>query len=231
MKYFETVKIPTSHVFQNHLDEIHHTIEDYCKQNKRFTWVVSDGERSRSKQSLSEVESYLRKNQPKTLKYLVISTNNDEKLYIEIKNGVVVNVKNGNFALYGLFYSLTQIFSGFKVPLAVSFIRRYWVVLTPLLLIVSGTLLWKIGLILWAWVFIIALLFFAGTLATLIFNDWENETFNYESYLLNTKIGYKLYSNRLGVPINVFLRSTSSIITLLASLATIVTAILFLKDS
>lgn len=224
--YFETIKIPTSNVFQNHLDEIHHTIESFCKLNKKYQWAILDAKKGKTAISLDKAEEYLAKNMPESLTYYVVPNIGDEALYIEIKNGVTLNIKNGSFVLYGLFYALINVFDAFKVPLFISVMRRYWIVLSPSFLILSGVLLSLAGLSGWAIFLWIVSGIFIITMAIMILYKIDDESFDFSSYILNTKISYRSYSNKLGVPITQLVTSASSMITFLAGVSTIVSTIL-----
>lgn len=224
-RFFETTKVPTSHIFQNHLDEIHYTIDTFCKTHKKFTWHIGDGSRGKVISTTAKIQSYLLDKTPKHIKYAVVA--GDEVLYFEIKDGVVINVKNGSFELYGLYQSLVNVFSQFRVPAPIAFSRRYWVFIVPFLLICSTVLLSNTPFRGWAWISgIIAALFIFGVLAVFI-NTVDDEDFELSSYILDTKISYRTYSNKLGLPLNAMLTSMSSVVTFLAGIATIVSTILF----
>ena len=227
MAFFKTVKVPTTNIFQNHLDEIHHTIESFCKENKKYQWLTVNEKTGKAELSLKDAERYISKNRPESLLYYIVSKDRSEIVYIEIKDGVTINIKNGKYALFGLFHSLLLVFDSFKIPLILSFTRRYWIFLTPLFLGVSGILLCYADLVGWGIALFVATGLFLLFALVYIFDDSVEPS----DYILDTKISYRKYSNKLGVPIHGILTSATSIVTFAAGLATIVSSIILIVQS
>lgn len=227
MAFFRTSKVPTTTIFQNHLDEIHHTIEEFCRENKKYHWLTVNSKTGKAETSLHDAEKYISKNKPGNLLYYIVSKEWDEVVYIEIKDGVTINIKNGKYALFGLFNSLLLVFDNFKIPTILSFTRRYWIFLTPLFLGFSGVVLCFANLLWWGIGFFVLTVLFIVFAVIYVLDDAVDSS----DYILDTKINYRKYNNKLGVPVYSILTSTSSIITFAAGLATIVSSAILIFQS
>lgn len=225
--FFRTTKIPTTHIYRNHLDRISHTIDGFCHKNKNYEWFISDEINAKVVKSI-KLATHLNTHQPQIIKYYVTHKGN-EVIRVDIDNGVTINITNGGYLSYGLFHDLVDIFSEFQMPSLIVFIRRYWVINIPVLLWLSVLLLALAGATPWS----IGVGILAGlvtfTIGAYAIDNLDNES-ELAAMILNTKINHDKYSNRLGVPIYAALSSTSTIFTALASLATIIsTVVLFTR--
>jgi hypothetical protein len=225
---FSTIKIPTTDVYQNHLDKIHNLFTQFCKVNKSYKWALVVG-----KKNISAVELYLEKNQPETLTYVVYSADGSQELLLAIDNGISVNIKNGSHALYGLYSLVMDDSSSITTPHFIVFLRRYWLFnLFASLVFIPATLLSMYGhtILSVIWIILLAiggvlgmLYYFYDYLPQYVDKEYDKmmKKVMWEKLMLSTKIRYGIYNAKLGSPIYSMLTSTKTLVSIVASLATI----------
>jgi hypothetical protein len=226
---FRTNKVPVTHISQNHLDALHTAIDNFCELNKEYEWhYVGAGYR---KIKGDKSVAYVNKHEPRTLHYLVTSRSYERELLIDIDNGITVNLKNGSYLLYGLYALINDTVDIIKVPAAIVYLRRYWLLnaflagwfIPALILLIFGNVGGAI-----AWLISFPLVLF--TLTGIILDEKDNfiDKLEWEDVVLSTKIQYKAYHSKVGSPILSLLSSTKAMISIAASLATIFSFIFYL---
>ncbi|HSW65958.1 MAG TPA: hypothetical protein VLI54_02365 [Bacillota bacterium] len=221
---FETHKVPTTNVYQNHLDEMHEAFEEYCLKVSDYSWVLIDA--NKEVVGLDAIERYLAKNRPAQVSYLLISKDRRREMTVTIDNGIMLNLKNGDYVLLGFFSYFKGNVSKLKVPKLLVGIRRHW--LASLLL--TLWLLPAIGLTLfnqkrWAIGWLVGFLLLSLILFMQIVSQDNFKGEEWGELILKTKISYGKYNAKLGTPLYAFLTSSKTIISLLAALATIVSTV------
>jgi hypothetical protein len=228
---FRTTKIPATHISQNHLDALHTILDTFTELNKEYTWhyIIADNRKIES----IRAAAYINKHQPKTLHYLVVSKQSNRELLITIDNGITLNMKNGTYLLYGLYAIINDSFESIKVPHVIVILRRWWLINTLLAGWLIPVLLFLIfhnneGGILWLIIFPLGLIMLMGA----ILNEKDNflEKLEWDDVVLSTKIQYKTYHAKVGSPILSLLASTKTMISIAASLATILSFIFYLAQ-
>jgi hypothetical protein len=225
---FRITKIPTTHVYQNHLDKLHDTLSRFTNIHKKYSWGVVKGRKILEDQ---EAITYLLKEEPQRIRYIVYSNKDESYLFIDIHDGVIINMKNGDTTLYGLFNLLIDDFDQVKVPQVLLTLRKHWLLVVILSVWITGGAIFGVftnlgWLIFWLIAFPIASLI----LAVMAISDSEFD-FDWDEIVLKTKIKYKNYRIQLGSPLYGFLTSTKTIISILAAVATILsTLFIFLAD-
>jgi len=219
---YRTEQYPASAIFQNHIDNIHGLLESYCHENRSYSWGLIIG--SKRMEGTLAIDNYLKKNEPDALKYYVSDSNNKAELILDIDNGFSLNIKNGTYSLYGLFKQLMDACDLIASPYVIVFLRRYWLfnVLTAGMVIPILVILLVGG----GWWFL-AWILFAGAIEVLIMVSLL-ETSEWEDYILSTKINYDKFSKKTLSALASVFGSTKALISLLASLATIITFFIFL---
>jgi hypothetical protein len=224
---FHTNKIPATNISQNHLDTLHTALDNFCNQHKEYVWSLSVS--SNRKIGSGKAVSFIDKHRPKTLHYMVESKPSGRELLINIDNGITLNLKNGSYLLYGLYVYLNDTLDNIKVPLAAVFLRRYWLfnsffagwfipILIFLLFKNSG----------WAWTWLICFPIVLLMLAAKTVSDEFIEKLEWDDIVLSTSIQYKTYRTKVGSPLISLLSSTKTMISITASLATILSFIIYL---
>lgn len=219
---YKTEQYPASAIFQNHIDFIHGLLELYCDENKGYEWGLISGPRRIT--GSKAVMNFLNKHVPESLKYFIINQNNNSELILTIDNGVSINIKNGTHSLYGLFKQLMDACDLMSSPHVLVFLRRYWLLnlliagmaIPILIILLMGGGWWFL-----VWVLLGGLIE-AGVVSILL------DTSDWEDYILSTKINYDKFNKRTLSPMASIFGSTKAIISLLASLATIITFFIFL---
>lgn len=221
---YKTAQIEATHVYQNHLDAVIGTINSFCVQNG-YSWSLILPKHVKNK--LKEVESYIKKNEPKSLTFKVYSIEGEgsEELVISIDSGITLNLKNGSYALYGLYNALIDRLSHIKVASFVMYLRKYWLFnLLAAIELIPVVILIAAGQGGWAWLWgifcPIGVLFLFAGLATSIAEEFF-DNLEWGDVILNTKIKHNNYSKNLGSPILSLITSTKLMVSALASLATI----------
>lgn len=221
---YKTEQYPASAIFQNHIDVIHGLFELYCDENKGYEWgLVLE---SRRIIGMKAVMNFLNKNRPDALKYYLINQNNKSELILSIGNGVSVNIKNGTHSLYGLFKQLMDACDSMSSPHVLVFLRRYWV----LNLLIAGMMIPILIILLvgGGWWFLVWVVLGGSIEAAVIASLLD--TSDWEDYILSTKINYDSFSKKTLSPLASIFGSTKAIISLMASLATIITFFIFLAN-
>ena len=219
---YKTEQYPASAIFQNHIDFVHGLLESYCDENKGYEWGLSLS--SRRIIGLKATLNFLSKYEPESLKYFVTHQNNNSELILTIDNGVSINIKNGTHSLYGLFKQLMDACDLMSSPHILVFLRRYWLLnlliagmaIPILIILLVGGGWWFL-----AWVFVGGIIEVAVVASLLDTSEWQD-------YILSTKINYDKFNKRTLSPLASIFGSTKAIISLLASLATIITFFIFL---
>jgi hypothetical protein len=218
-----STKIPVTHINQTHLDLVNSAIGNFCRTHKSYTWYFMPMN-GRVRETEKEVVKYLRAKHPQNIEYFVISKSTQYKLRISINNGVVVSLMSGSYDLYGLYWVLVDIFTGVKVPAFVMFLRRYWLInlvvafyLIPALIFFimhwkGATELWLIGL----------------PVILMHISARSSKGIKWSDSFLATDIQYHIYGEKPTSPFISFISSTQTMISLGASLATIVSFVIFL---
>lgn len=223
---YRTEQYPASVIFQNHLDVIQGLLESYCSENKDYRWgIVYDSRRIGAEEGVAL--KYLKKYEPDSLKYFVVGTKGKSELILQINNGVSISIRNGTYELYGLFTLLMDASDSMSSPHVFVFLRRYWLfsiffaglVIPMLIILLAGGGWWSL-----AW-FVLAGLIEGGITAYLL------DTWDWDDYILSTKIRYDEFSKKTLGPLGSVFGSVKGIITVLASIATIVTFFIFLSAS
>lgn len=220
--FFATRRIPTSHVYLNHIEQLHNILEDFVSKKEEYRWGVNS--RSGEVTGIEKVEKIILKNKPKYLYYFV-KNGESSHLIVEVgdRDGVTVTLRNGGYDLYGLYVALNDIFAGFELPKSVVLLRKYWVVSVSSLIITMTILSFVItNFILMGVMGLIVLFWFAWLFISI------DDASGWDEIFPDTKIDYQNYNNRLGVPIYSFLISTKSLITIGAAVATIVSTLFIL---
>jgi len=221
---YKTEQYPASAIFQNHIDVIHGLLELYCNENKGYEWGIFFG--SRRITGINNVVNFLNKNEPDALKYYVACLNNKSELMLYIDNGISINIKNAPHQLYGLFKQLMDTCDLMSSHYILAFLRRYWL----FSLLVAGMAI-PILIILLAgggWWFLLWIL--VGGLIEMGVVTLLLETSEWDDYILSTKINYDKFSKKTLSPLASIFGSTKAIISILASLATVITFFIFLAS-
>jgi len=223
---FATKKISTTHVYQNHLDKLHEDLDSFCRQHKGYTWKLTEG--NSKTVGLNKVEDYLARHKPRKLSYKVTDLADSMELQVGIDDGVLVNLKNGNFDLYGLYSLIIDNLNELKIPKSISFVRRHWLIS----LLVSA---WVLPIMLFyffhqsgwavAWLILFPFIVLFGGAAIMDSAGWDPE---WDDITLRTKISYGVYNEKLGSPFYLLLTSTKTIVSFLAALATVVSTVIIL---
>ncbi len=218
----KTKRFPVTHIYQNHIDTFSDVIKDFCNNQTEFECEVVSGKKSMKLMNVPPTFC------PEKLTYKVTGGNEASRLTVKIDNGVVVNIRNGNEALYGLYHLIIDSLDQIKAPALFAFLRRHWLVNLSISLWIVPALLMRVffgdfSFLAWFWLVIIAVL-----IISLIVSFYE-DNFSYKNELaLNTKIVYGEYRDNLSIPINALLSSVKTTVSLLASIATILSFLLFL---
>lgn len=200
-------------------------LDNFCVKNKKYSWFMVDEDNSKIL-STSKINKHLNYSEPQTLKYYLVTKEN-EIIRIDIDNGVTINISNGDYATYGLFNALLGIFDSFQIPFLVSFIRRYWAINIPLLLWFTTLMLGLAGFGGWSFgVGVISgIVTFFIAMYVLVSLDNPEEI---SALLLNTSVNHAKYSNKLGIPVYSVFTSTTTVVTILAGIATIASTALLI---
>lgn len=229
MSFFETKKIPTTHVFQNHLDQLNELFSEYCLSRPTHEWGILSAKKRIP--GLAQVEAYLEKHKPQKIHYYVTDENNSGKVDVIIEDGITINLRNGDYSLLGFFYSIDKTIGTLKIPFLLVFLRRWWLVnicaafwVTPAIVLVI------LSQSAWAWGWLIFSPFLMTAIAYWVLESMGRDPERAE-VILDTKISYEVYRGKLGSSFYAFLTSTKSVISILAALATIVsTIVLFIRQ-
>lgn len=227
---FITERVPATKIYQNHLDVLHSQLEDFCSQNKNYSWgILAKGGKTIG---IDVVESYLTKTQPDKITYKILNDTRDNSLIVRVDNGITLSLKNGTYELLGLLHLITEKIGLVKTPSIVVFMRRYWAVnLAMALLVIPTTWLYLTRHMYWAiaWVivFIIGSVMLFMTLLESHPEFFEDE-FLKEKVILKTRICYNSFSPSAGYPLNALFTSTETLVSFFASLATIASFLLLL---
>jgi len=218
--FFLTKHVPTTHIYRNHLDEINGLLDEFCTSNRAFEWgvIVKD---SKIK-NRSDVERYFIKSMSDDMRYYV-SSRNQGSMTIDIGDGLVVNIKKGTFALMGLYTSLDEVFKAFRVPLPIALLKKYWMINISIFYIVLLALVFVSGNVWWGllWVAgLVGLVFLYGYIYDKA-DDWSD-------IFPNTKIEFRKFNKRMGVPYVSLLTSTQAVVSFLAAIATIISTLFLL---
>ncbi len=225
---FRTNKIPTTHISQNHLDALNTAIENFLKTHKEYNWCyIADNNR---RIESGKLIAHINKNKPRTIHYL-ISSSSGRELIINIENGITVNLKNGSHELYGLYTYVNDTIDTVKVPHTIAFLRRYWLfnsVVAAWLIPILLFLIFKntAGAIVWLIVFPIGLLML---MANTISDEFVSRL-EWEDIVLSTKIQYGNYHPETGSPLISLISSSKTMVSVAASLATVLSFILFIAQ-
>ncbi len=220
---FATERFLATELHQNNLDEIHGLLEQFCNNNKEFKWYLVL--KSSRQSGITNTERYLSKKTPKKLTYIISNQSSSRELIIHIDNGVTINIKNGSHSLYGLFKQLEDLSPSMEASQFFVFLRRYWLfnllgsilIIPSLLIILFGGGWWFL-----AWFIVIGLVEFFGTVT--YFEDKPQDS--WKQVILSTKIHYDIYNTRSKTSVYAILSSTKTTISVLASLATVITFII-----
>jgi hypothetical protein len=225
---FRTNKIPTTHISQNHLDALHTAFDNFCETNKDYEWYYIGTNYRKIRDS--KAVTFINKHEPKTLYYLITSKSYERELLVSIDNGITINLKNGSYLLYGLYALINDTTDSIKVPAAIVYLRRYWLLNTFLAGWFIPILIFLIfsngeGAAVWLFSFPFALFMLAG----MILNEKDNfiDKLEWDDVVLSTKIQFKTYHAKVGSPVLSLLSSTKTMISIAASLATIFSFIFY----
>jgi hypothetical protein len=220
---YRTEKYPATALFQNHLDFIHDLLESYCIENKDYSWGVTLNFKNYSADDGAVLE-YISESRPDNLQYFVMGAKSKSELVLAINDGVTINIKSGTYELYGLFAQLKDACASMSSPHLIVFFRKYWLfsllaagmIIPILIILLAGGGWWFLS-----WI-VIGGLIETGVIVSLL------ETSDWDDYILSTRIHYDKYDTKtLGVWASIF-GSVKGIISVLASLATVVTFVIFL---
>lgn len=221
-RFFLTKHIPTTHIYRNHIDEIHGQLEDFCSSNRSFDWGVVLAQNGKVR-NRNDIEKYFRNTMPEKVRYYVTSSNQGS-LTIDIGDGLTVNIKSGSFALLGLFSSLDDIFKVFRVPFVISFLRKYWMInlsvfyiMLLVFIFVTNVGLSNLG---WGALWILGLFGLAALFAYIYdkADDWSD-------IFPDTKIEFTKFNKHMGVSYVSLITSAKALVSFLAALATIVSTV------
>lgn len=222
---FSTERFLAMTVFQNHLDEIHGIFNQFCGDNKSYRWYLRAGARRVS--GVSEVERYLAKHKPKKLFYVVTDVTSSRELSLEIDNGLTLNIKNGSHSLYGLFKQIIDISPSINAPRAFVFIRRYWLFnLLAAILIIPSVIIVLLG---GGWYFLfwfVIVLFLEIAGGSQVFSEATQD--DWDQMILSTTIGYGTHNTKSGSIVYAVFGSTKAIVSILASVATVASFVIYL---
>lgn len=222
---YKTHSYPATSIYQNHLDELMGLLEIFQSENKNFAWGLLVN--NRKIVGSESVAAYISKNYPDAIKFYIESNNNRGDVLITIDNGISVTVKNGSHALYGLFKQIMDVCENMTSTHVYVFLRRNWLAsLLISIFIVPSLLILILG---GGWLVIAWILF--ALVAEIFTVLWLLDTSDWEDYMLSTKINYGTYNTRTLSPFGTLFGSTRSAISLLASLATVITFIIFLNSN
>ncbi|MBP6962517.1 hypothetical protein KBB49_03210 [Candidatus Saccharibacteria bacterium] len=228
MKSFNaTKKIPTTHVYRNHLELIHQLIGSFTQSNKEYSaFIFINGKNT----PLEKAKKKIFSKAPKSLAYDIRHKKSDARLLIIISDGIILNLGSASYELYGFFHELNDELNAWKIPKIVWFIRKFWlfslffsILFIPIL--VSLTLR-NVGFVVF-W-FILCLVVFMKLFVN-IFENQENWP-DWDDVTLNTKIEYQVFKESLGSPLYSVLTSMKSVILFLAALATVVSTIFLIWE-
>lgn len=226
---FKMNKIPITHISQNHLDALNSVISSFCRLNKSYRWyLIANNNR---KIEASKISAYLSKTEPRSIHYVVESESTSSELLVSIDNGITVNLKNGSYELYGLYGLTNDTLDNIKVPVGVVFLRRYWLLnsffagwfIPILMFLIFNSNGWALS---WLLFYPVVLFVFTLPLADSDFID----NLEWEDVVLPTKIQYGKYNIKAGTPIVSLLSSTKALISVAASLATILSFVFYLAQ-
>ncbi len=223
----KATKINAITVYQNHLNQLHGTINNFCETNKKFSWfLVSD--KNKPVESKSEIGKYLSKKQPDRLQYLVYSDNYEETLRIVIENGISLVLTDASFNLVGLHVVVKDIFASTKVSVIISTSYRFAAITVPFVTVILPTILlamtnWVFGLAPLIWFFV------SGFFNVIFLMSAYEDALEISDFVMSTRIKYKEYSHKNSSSLSTLLVSTKALISIAASLATIIAFLISLK--
>ena len=234
---FATTIIPTTDIYQNHIDKIHNILDQFCRINPAYEWAVILERKNLT--TITAIETYLIKREPKSITYSIYSKDKTQELLVEIHNGLSINIKNGSYALYGLYSHIIESSSLVTMPLFVVYLRRYWifnlfasaVFIPAIILTLSGHNILAI-----TWMIMLSLTGIVGLLYYFYIHtpqyvdkeyDWSMKKARWRRFILSTRIRYGEYNTKLGSPTYSLITSTETLVSLAASLATIISFIIF----
>lgn len=222
---YSTEKYPATSIHQNHLDVIQGILYAFCLENKYYRWgVIIDSKKYESEDG--SALKYISKYKPEKLKYYIESNKDNSELILNISDGVSISIKSGSYELYGLFGLLKDSCASMISPHIFMFFRKYWL----LSVLIAGMVIPILVILLLGggWWFLVWVLI-GGLIETLILLSML-ETSDWDDYILSTRIHYGEYNTKTIGFIGLIFGSAKGIISILASLATIITFIFFLVN-
>jgi hypothetical protein len=223
--HFSTTQIPTTHLYQNHLDKIQQSLDIFCKNSRSYRWGILS--KNQKLHGLTKVDDFLQKHNPEKISYFTETQDGSRKLAILIDNGITVNLKNGDYQLLGLYHFIVHEIGNLKTQKLLVFIRRYWLInILVSIWIIPALILIVLHQVGYAIVWAIFYLFILLKIFTSLPDDFT-DSLETSDIILDTKISYGIYRDRLGSPFYAFLTSAKTIISAIATLATIISTILF----